>query len=247
MARQPDDGTCGPTCLYAIYRYYGEDVGLEEVIAEVPRLDDGGTLAVLLGCHALRRGYTARTYTCNLQVFDPTWFLPGVDLRARLEAQRRVKAHKRKLLVATGAYLEFLDRGGQVRLRDLTTGLIRRYLRRGFPILTGLSATYLYRSAREDPLTGAADDVRGVPTGHFVLLTGYDRARRQVRVADPLHPNPLSARHEYAISVDRVIGSILLGVLTYDANLLIIRPPHSWREYRRVSSDHRKQPGRLAP
>lgn len=113
MPRQPDNVTCGPTCLYALYRYCGDEIGLDEVIAEVPRLDDGGTLAVLLGCHALRRGYTARIYTCNLQVFDPTWFLPGVDVRARLEAQRSVKAHKRKLRVATEAYLEFLDRGAR--------------------------------------------------------------------------------------------------------------------------------------
>jgi hypothetical protein len=27
------------------------------------------------------------------------------------------------------------------------------------------------------------------------------------------------------VAVDRVIGAILLGVLTYDANLTVLRPP----------------------
>ncbi len=57
---QPDDLTCGPTCLQAVYGYYGDPLSIERVIAEVERLENRGTLAVLLGCHALRRGYCTR-------------------------------------------------------------------------------------------------------------------------------------------------------------------------------------------
>ena len=28
MPGQPDDSTCGPTCLHAVYRYHGDDVPL---------------------------------------------------------------------------------------------------------------------------------------------------------------------------------------------------------------------------
>lgn len=66
MLPQPNDTTCGPTCLQAVYRYYGDDVGLGEVIAQVPSLTAGGTLAVMLAGHALRRGYRATIYTYNL-------------------------------------------------------------------------------------------------------------------------------------------------------------------------------------
>ena len=34
---QPDDSTCGPTCLHAVYRYFKDPVALDDVIAEVPR------------------------------------------------------------------------------------------------------------------------------------------------------------------------------------------------------------------
>ena len=94
------------------------------------------------------------------------------------------------------------------------------------PILTGLSATYLYNCARER-LSGYRllyDDIQGVPTGHFVVLTGYDREAKNVWIADPLKPNPFSEFDQYAVNINRLICAIMLGILTYDANLLIIEP-----------------------
>ncbi len=222
---QPDETTCGPTCLHAVYNYYHDAVDLETVIDQVPQFDEGGgTLAVLLGCDALRRGYRAAIYTYNLQVFDPTWFEPGVDdLRERLRAQAAFKQAP-KLRRASEAYVEFIANGGEIRFRDLTPGLIRRYLKQGKPILTGLSATYLYRWAREYGPRADHDDIRGEPSGHFVVLCGYDTEARTVLVADPYLPNPLGERNHYEISIDRVICAILLGILTYDANLLVIEP-----------------------
>jgi hypothetical protein len=45
---------------------------------------------------------------------------------------------------------------------------------------------------------------------------------REVRVEDPWHPNPVSKTVTYWVRMSRVINSILLGIVTYDANLLII-------------------------
>jgi hypothetical protein len=222
---QPDETTCGPTCLHAVYRYYGERAELNRIIREVPALRDGGTLAVFLAIHALRRGFKARIYTYNLQMFDPTWFdREGVDLRERLVAQLK---HKRddRLDQATEGYLEFLDLGGELRYEDLTTALVRKHLNRNQPLLTGLSATYLYREARERPTDCKPDDLLGLPSGHFVVLCDYDRENRHVIVADPLHKNPFSPKRLYPARIDRVLGAVLLGMITYDANLLVLEPP----------------------
>ncbi len=222
---QPNETTCGPTCLHALYRYYGESVALDQVVREVPSLQHGGTLAVFLGCHALRRGYAATIFTYNLQVFDPTWFQsPACDLRRKLGEQLKHK-HDGDVGIATLGYLEYLELGGRVRFEDLTPALVRKYLTRGRPILTGLSATYLHRSVRERGPQGEPDDVGGTPQGHFVVLCGYDWRERQVLVADPLDPNPLALTHIYSIGIERVLGAILLGIVTHDANLLILEPP----------------------
>ena len=235
---QPDDTTCGPTCLQAVYRFYGDPIGLQEVIDTAPVIpgEQGsrGTLAVMLGCHALRRGYRARLFTFNLNVFDPTWFpvngeIPGdaALLREKLQARLAAKAPAdHRLALSTESYLEFLDRGGEIGLRDLSSRLLSRFLRSGRPVLTGLSATYLYRCAREFGPNDDYDDVLGEPVGHFVVLCGYDADSRCVQLADPMRDNPAYKSLVYDVPIARLVGAIMLGVLTYDANLLVIEPPH---------------------
>jgi len=238
---QPDDFTCGPTCLHALYRYFGDRISLERVISEVPQLDTRGTLDVLLANHALDRGYSARIFTYNVQMFDPTWFDGSdIDLSERLRLQLEHKESGR-LRVATKAYLRFLANGGELQFEELTPALIRKFLTRRIPILTGLSATYLYRNAREYGPEGRPDDIRGRPAGHFVVLCGYDKDTREILVADPLGKNPLSGTHYYAVSIERALGAILLGILTYDANLLIIEPRSERKLQGRRADTHRRQ------
>jgi len=81
------------------------------------------------------------------------------------------------------------------------------------------------------PLTATWDDGGSDLSPYERLLAAQGRAfgayldlgRRHVLVADPYHLNP-TAEHSYEVSVARAIGSILLGVVTYDANLLLIEP-----------------------
>ena len=214
--RQPDHLSCGPTCLHAVYRHWGSDESFAEVLASTGRLEDGGTLAVHLGSHALGRGFQAELISYNLQLFDPTW-LRGPDDRwiaARLVQQAQVKPDP-KLRLASDAYARFLDLGGRLSMEDLSTALFARYLKAGIPLLAGVSATYLYQCSRERP-DGTADDVGGHPQGHFVVLA--DMRDGEVLVADPW---PEAPDYDW-VPVERLITAILLGVLTYDGNLLAI-------------------------
>jgi len=171
-----------------------------------------------LGCHALNKGYKATIYSYNLHVFDPTWFNGNVDLRSKLKLQLQHKFEP-KIQWASQAYLRYLDLGGELRFEELNRELIKKYLDRNIPLLTGLNATYLYRCARE--LNNEYDDIRGTSMGHFVILSHYDDEKQRVHIADPLYSNPF-ANQLYDVSVERVINAIMLGILTYDANLLVI-------------------------
>ena len=222
MQTQPTDSTCGPTCLHAVYSFFGDHVSLQRIIDEVPALPEGGTVAVRLGNHALTRGYRCTLNTYNLQMFDPTWFKdPRIDIGERLRAQAKAK-RSAKLRLVTQSYLTFLELGGVLRFTELNGNLIRTYLKREIPILTGLSATYLYACARETKRD--YDDTRGEPMGHFVVLAGYDPSAHKILVADPLRDNPRYGVKHYAVGSERLLGAILLGIITYDANLLIIEP-----------------------
>ena len=221
---QPDDITCGPTCLHSIYQYYQDEITLKEVVSEVKSLKSGGTLAVMLGNHALKRGYKAHIYTYNLNVFDPSWFsLSPAKMIGYLKKQMRYKFRSKKLQVASKAYIKFLEAGGTIQQTELDEHLLKKYLKQSTPILTGLSATYLYGTQREIAATNKYDSIKGEPVGHFVIINGYDEASNTVYLADPMNPNPLKSQY-YSVSFDRLINSIMLGIVTYDANLLVIEP-----------------------
>lgn len=223
IASQPDDSTCGPTCLHAIYRFFDDPVQLETIIRQVPTLESGGTLGVMLANHALERGYKCSIYTYNLMIYDPTWFLPEADIKSKLE-NRAANTTDDKQKLAIRQYINFIDKGGKLHFQDLTRSLLRHFLKRRIPILTGLNSTYLYRTMRVYGDTMTDDDVRGDVVGHFVVLCGYHQENGTVLVADPYPDNPYSKDRLYAASLDRVICSILLGVMTYDANFIIIEP-----------------------
>jgi Peptidase C39 family. len=180
MLAQPDDTTCGPTCLQAVFNYYGLNYSLDDVIDSVDVLEDGGTLEVLLGIEALTRGFDATLYSFNLKKFDPSWKgLSAMQLYDKLEQQLQYKQGK-KFTVATRAYQRFLKMGGNVQIDTLTPDLLDRYFDQDCPILTGLSATYLYQNKREytdRQNKSVYDDLKGDPMGHFVVLCGMDNQR----------------------------------------------------------------------
>jgi hypothetical protein len=230
MVAQPDDESCGPTCLYAIYQHYGLNITYEEVVSQVERSISGGTLAPMLGKHALQQGFKATLYVNNLEMYDPTWFHHDYDggnfLREKLMEQMRRKRN-RFLAKGTHAVLDFIVLGGEIRFHTLSVDLLKKYFIQQTPILTGLSSTYLYNSSRElftKEGECVSDDIQGRPTGHFVVLCGYNDKRRLVVVADPFKSNPVSGDHYYSVSIQRLINAILLGVYTFDGNMLIIEP-----------------------
>ena len=64
------------------------------------------------------------------------------------------------------------------------------------------------------------------PTDGSARVAGFrvPGEERRVLVADPLQDNPRYGVHYYWVHIQRVLGAILLGVLTYDANLLVLEP-----------------------
>jgi hypothetical protein len=219
---QPDDVTCGPTCLTQVYRYFGSERTLTDVIGETPRNPDGGTMAVYLGISALKNGFRPTIYPYSLRVFDPTW--RGLSISSTIEklCQRKELVRSTKLRQAIDAYITYLQEGGRLRFDELTRDLLVGLLQGGHPILTGLSATYLYRTPRE--YNNQYDDVRGDPAGHFVVICGYYPKSDKFVIRDPSTHSPFSRSGKYSVPAERLIPAILLGEVTYDAVLLVLSP-----------------------
>jgi hypothetical protein len=223
---QPDDLTCGPTAMLQIYRYHGVETTLDGLYGGYQRNPDGGTLAVYLALAAIADGWLPTLFSFNLDVFDPTWAdLAPDDLVAKLEERHREVEGERlqRLRRIIAAYTELVRRGGRLRIVDLDRRLLVGLLAAGHPILTGLSATWLYRTRRE--LGEEENDVAGWPVGHFVVVSGYDPEGDQFSIVDPMRDSPFGDAGVYEVASERLLASILLGDATDDAVLLVLERP----------------------
>ncbi|MCB0421065.1 MAG: C39 family peptidase [Bdellovibrionales bacterium] len=221
----PDYTSCGPTSLHSVYEYLGKNSTLEEVKSRIHQFDEGGgTLGVVLGIDALKENLEVTLYSYNINIFDPSWFGLKEEVivkNLKMRLYDRINTDKERL--ALSYYIQFLEAGGQLCFEDLSKDLLKRLLEQGGPILSGLSATWLYRSAREDSVTNEYDDIKGDPAGHFVVIYDYNSQSDHVEVADPYLPNPFSGTNYYSVTVNRLFTSILLGISSFDGNLLVIR------------------------
>lgn len=230
---QPDDVSCGPTCLAQVLAFHGDLQPISALIARVRKNPDGGTLAVHLGQLALELGYRARLYPFGVRVFDPSWWelpLPAIVARLHRRHQRLQDEREREIIAA---FLRFLADGGELRFQEPSAALLVGRLARGRPLICGLSATWLYRQPREDPWTNQPDDIGGQPVGHFVTLVGYTGRGRHIHVTDPSEDAPFDAGGDlggertgrYPLPTDRLLHAMLLGDTTRDAVLLEVWPP----------------------
>ena len=114
----------------------------------------------------------------------------SVNLADKLQAQAKAK-RRLKLQVATSGYLDFLKAGGAIRFMDLNRALLRRLLQtrptRSDWFECNLSVSL---GSRVRPRNDVDDDINGEPVGHFVLLTGYDRHKREILISDPTFSQP---------------------------------------------------------
>jgi hypothetical protein len=197
---------------------------MEEILNDIPQFEEGGgTFGLTLAIDALKRGYKTSIYSFNLNIFDPSWFeLPMEKIKGKLLELLEKGNLRTKDRTAARSAAQFIDLGGELRFANLSEELISSYLSRDIPILTGLSSSWLYKTQREDPITSEYDDILGKPAGHFVVLHGLDTKYREVDIADPYKPNPISGTNYYKVPMNSLINSILLGVMSYDGNLVIL-------------------------
>lgn len=220
---QPDDTTCGPSCLAQVAASFGVQASVPDLVAGLTRLQHGGTLGVFLALRAMDLGFRAAVYPMGLKVFDPTWW--DLDPAALVE-----RLHRRRAAVSTAidrevidAWIRFIEQGGAVRFEELTPGLMCAIINRGHPIICGLNVTWLYRESREQD-DGRPDDIGGEQVGHFVTIAGYGASGANFDIRDPHWEAPFGVDGHYRVDVHRLIHAILIGDRTRDAVLVEIWP-----------------------
>lgn len=217
------DKDSGPTCLAQIYRLHGFERSRATVIERTRRAPDGRILAPHLGLTALEDGLGCEIYSCNLRVFDPTWRdFPDAELAQKLRARREAVDGDSSLQELIGAYIEFIEAGGDVQYHEPTRELITGLLHEGLPVIARINATYLYGTPRE--FGGEYEDVRGEAVLRYVVVSGYFPKSGRFIVHDSSPRVPARRLGRYSARWDRFISATLADVTADGPVLLAVRP-----------------------
>lgn len=219
---------CGPACLKAVLSYYKVDVPISKLVEEARSRYKWHDWDFKLGLSALKRGLKVKIHTLSTTVFDPSWAkLSKKALMGKLAAelnyvksQKKLKKRRAKWSYTTLAYEEkellaalgFIRAGGTVDFSAYTTGLIEECIRKGTPIICSFNQQLLHKAARL--LEGKADDVKGVPLGHIIVIVGFNNDK--FSVADP--GVWYSKSHYYWVDKAELLDS----VVRWDGNLIAV-------------------------
>lgn len=224
---QPDDVSCGPTCLSQVLAWHGAQHDIDALAGQLRRNADGGTQGVYLGRLALELGYRVRLYPFGVRIFDPTWWeCEDEEIIELLDARAAALSDpgERDTVMA---WADYLRAGGYLAFREPSPRVLTRALDLGRPLICGLNATWLYREARTRRHDNQDDPIGGHAAGHFVVIRGYTGEGRHLHVNDPSPDAPFSkgtSAGRYPLSANRLLHALLLGDGTGDAVLVEIWP-----------------------
>lgn len=215
--------TCGPSALQQILAYYGVKKSLNEILKNF-KMYEYGTWDFDLLSYVLRLGFKAEITTYNLDIFDPTWF--------KLSRKKLIKKLKSRLKYAKPFHkqgirscIRFLELGGRIRFKIITEKIIKDYLRKKIPVIACFCFTALWKCKRayskktKKGYKSISNDIRGVPEGHFIVISGY--AKDKFFVTDPSYNIPVSKTGKYSVPIKDLIAYILMKDY---GNICVIKP-----------------------
>jgi hypothetical protein len=198
-------GTCGPTSIQQILRYYGIEISLKEIMDGMILFDKGGTSSDgAIGDYLLKQGFSVKIYTIDTKTFDPSWFkLSKKELLKKLKKSYKISKGFKKY--SYKGFISFLKHGGKIEFKAITLKEIKDYLKRIYPIMAGVDDSLLYGLKRSRK-TFYDDDMRGKVWGHELVIAGYKKDK--LFVVDPFPMNTFSRNGKYFVYAEKLLANI---------------------------------------
>lgn len=168
LFRQPRGSViCGPYCAMMLYHYYGEKLGIEDVMKGL-RVYRKGVFAANIGIGFVRNGFDARLVQMKTDVFPPSYRkLPSKAILEDLKKRIRNRDKSSKELRWNA---EFIEAGGKAEHRVVLLEEIRKAIGEGHPPVTVIERKVLYGRG-----TGSE--------GHYVIPVNIAKGR--ITINDP--------------------------------------------------------------
>jgi len=162
---------CGPSSLQQVLEYYGRKISLKDILANV-KMFPFGTPPPYLAIGAKKLGYKVRLISFDVNYVDPSWKnSPKNEIIEKLK--KRLPTIKNRIINRrTKGLIMALESGVELDIKIPSEKILIKYMKRGIPPIITLSYNVLHDYKRK--LNDKLDDVKGLPTGHYVVVSGYD-------------------------------------------------------------------------
>ncbi len=229
---QPTNSSCTATATSMLLSFYGIDKTPEQILSVflVRKAQDGsdwGSIGQDLARYCIGLGFDATFYSFDCYITDYSWQnFTTQEMYERLKVVRESRdvkclggKHNSQLYV--DAYMEFIEAGGELKIRPyVTTELIDNLLQQG-PVAAVVYYATLYgtgRSLKSGQRQEVLDDTNGKIYTHSVVIVGKDKNNRY-QLAEPFkQPGLLWVERE------QLVAGITAAQAECDNSLFVLQP-----------------------
>ncbi len=172
---------CGPTCLAEVMEFYTkEKFDIKDLVKESKSPYKNMDWFFLFGMSALKRGFKVKIITVSTEILDPSWISlnPKKLVRKMKKRIKYLEGRKRKdryliewNLEPLKKAVKFIEAGGELIFSLITIDLLKYFVKKKMPIIVPVNENIFYgiKRTKDDEY----DDIRGYPSGHIVVISGY--------------------------------------------------------------------------
>ncbi|MBD3362355.1 hypothetical protein GF362_01395 [Candidatus Dojkabacteria bacterium] len=220
IKQKADSSACGPSCLQAIYKYYGKDLKLKMILEDLHIDKDTSTYVSQLARHLNTNHLSTTLISSNPFVVSPDWKAKPKKVVIK-ELKEWILHHFNKgkvenIWIKEALYLLFyLQEGGNLKISNITTDLIDKYLEDQNLILCCLAENWIWGKRKISKVV-EYDNIKGHVNGHFVIV--YDKNKGDYQISDPYPTSIENKEGLYAINKEE----LLTATLTWSHEILIV-------------------------
>ncbi|MFO0703211.1 MAG: hypothetical protein U0525_00610 [Patescibacteria group bacterium] len=178
--------TCGPSCLHNIYASFGMDKSLSVILHDLGVTDKDSTHLPQLARHLNDNNIETTIISSNPFSVSPSWKNKSKEKIIEKLKKWVLHNYKDSYLRESLFLLFYLQEGGNLEIKDLSTKLIDQCISDGHLVLCCLEESWLWGKRK---ISGKQEyhDVKGHATGHFVIIIGQTEDEYIVNDPYPTH------------------------------------------------------------
>lgn len=203
-----DSNACGPFCLLNIYKYFGNDKGIDDIYRDLNVTPAEMTYLSQLARSLNNNGYKTTIVSCVPYYLSYAWnklTKPELIDRLKLWLTHNVTNGWKHDCLQT---LFYLQEGGTILIEDINSQIIDEELEKGRVIVCCVIDSWLWED-KKLPQKTTFDDIKGSGGGHFVVV--YGKTQDSYLISDPYPTNKPSKHGLYETKKDHLLTCVLMN------------------------------------